>query len=460
MRFFRLFGIFLIMVLLLSGCAGGSSTSLANGDGLKARCHMDLDFRQMAQDKFWATLIGLAGCAAFLAALFTLFSDDPNFWKWLLIMVAIFSWFALATAVAKGIENSWPSELTDGLIKQALGKEGIIPEGDISPWSAPFVDITVSLVSTILWLTHGFVGIWFLLLPIPWLVENIVLGRRFGFAAIGSWLGFFLARLVSPRVLLYVTQRIEADRVKASGLPIIGDAVAVAKNTLSQLNTRFILSWWLAVLLVFVAFVSAFAIIAFTMGPTAARVGLRVGREGKKLVDRVEREARKSQKEQEHLRDIARDTVATEAARSAAKGEPMPKDVYEQRLREATALVRGQSSTSSQSVSSSLAAPVDGNSAGSTGGGVGQQRFESGPGQQDRKDKHPVAKEAIDKAATAAQAAGPLVAVMGAPEVGVPLAVVGTAVQAAVRASENQDPDMAVRQSEADEALVGFKEEA
>jgi len=501
-RFLRCAALALLM-LTLAGCAGGGSAAATGatgaggpprGDPLFEASHWDLDIKGMAQERLWATLIGLSATAAFLATLITLLGDMRSFWKWLAIMMAILLWFVVTDAIVTGIEGAWPEEFTQVLVDDTLGRtEGLISEGDKSPWGKPLADITLIIIPAALAVIHLLSGVWVLVMGVLLLLNNIGSGSKLVFPMAGAGGGLVLARAIVPQVLYEVTLRIGAKRAVAANLPVVGDvpvvgeAAAAAINTFNQLSLCFAVEWWLGFGLLFALFILGFGAVAAKVAPIVG--GWLVG--GGKLLYRNhqyrQREARREQAWAE--REEAR--AAREAER---RGEPMDPDEYERRLREAEGaeplpagfeerggLVlprelshhsarRRDAVDSDRPTPRFYVCPACLNSFWATtapGESVNCQRCGEkilyDESYEDEAERERVA-DATDESGSklnwgrtrdnAGKVLG-LAALAYAPEIVIPLVALNHGVKA-VRSSPNQDPDMAVRQLEAENALTDF----
>ncbi|MDP2874390.1 MAG: hypothetical protein Q8N84_03830 [bacterium] len=501
----------LLVAVLFSACATPTATTSPapkaapsttaveqpKEDPLKERAHVNISFQKLTVDNpTWGEPLKYAGLLALIVALLCLLTGERGVMRWAVIMALVLLWGVIADAVLQGIRNAWPEALTQKLIEETIGwGAGILPSGDINPVGGNLAKWTVDLIAVFLKVSHGLICWWFFLMPIPWLLENILAWRigstRLQISMLGIWFGMFYYRLKLPSILAEETLKLHRQKIEVvtsiPGVKEIGEALLnTILGTAKGINLNFAGVWWgytFGLLFVFSLLAVAVSIVAapVVVGGfgKARRTAGRLRREFTSPSSRGREAARGSSEETqrlarrvEHLegRNTASDaatqryTGATESHEPPPPGYVVRKDsglVVPERYAQPRAQTQNQGLGGNQKPGSGK----DSRSGSSTSGLRGTAQ-KAGKTLADLGSGGLASKATVDPGAVL-QTAGGVATVAGHPEAGVPLAVAGTAVSARTNQSAalrqqspgpNQDPEIAAYQATVNEALTDFVE--
>jgi len=484
----------LLMAVLFSACATPTATTSPRAapsvtaieqpkeDPLKERAHVSISFQKLTVDNpTWGEPLKYAGLLALIVALICLLNGERGVMRWAVIMALVLLWGVMADAVCQGIINAWPETLTQKLIEDTIGwGPGILPSGDINPVGGNLAKWTVDLITVFLKVSHGVICWWFFLMPIPWLLENILAWRigskRLQISMLGIWFGMFYYRRMLPSILAEETLKLSQQKIKVvssiPGVKEIGEAfLNTILGTAKGINLNFAGAWWgyaLGLLFVFglltvgISYAAAPAVISgfdqakrtagrlrkeFTPSPSRAReaASARGEDQSRRLEGRVERLERGSEVSATSSQRVG---GATESQEPPPPGYVVKRDsglVVPEKYAQPQARTQNDGLGAHQKPGS--------------GKDLKSGSSNSGPRRTFRK--------AAKDPGGVLQTAGGVATVAGHPEAGVPLAVAGTAVSArtsqpvAVRQPSpgpNQDPKIAADQATVNGALTDFVE--
>lgn len=278
---------------------------------LRPETMVDVNFQQLVLgDKNMGRLLGVVSGIALILALLEYVSGGRNAGRWVVLMILALLWAMLTDLFSASVAGNL--NLTREYIYETVGaKKGLLPNGDLLgllSGGRTAVDYTVDLICLALKIIHGVLAWAFFLGIIPTVLQNYVgmtLGNKRLQTSILALLGVLaVVRFFIPYALTDATVRLHARRVEVtSNLPLVKELTEAFLNTLTgtvrHTTWDFILTWWgytfglLAVACVFAAAVWLF------VAPHIEVVTRPLAKAGKRYAGTVSREVQRAKQQAE-----------------------------------------------------------------------------------------------------------------------------------------------------------------